>query len=144
MPHGTSEPDRAWAGLAAAGHALLVPLTPEIRRAGAELAERARERQQLSGSDAGDILAGNAHLALKADTGDARGMAAACLGAIAELRGVDTFVVRVTREGSALDCAIESVEPGDAPAHAVRQRLATVANLQPDALVPGRAVTADR
>jgi len=135
---------RGWGGLAAAGSALLVPLSPDIRRAGADLAERARECAQLNGGDAGDILAGNAHLALEADTGDARGIAAACLGAIADLRGLDTFVVRVTREGSALDCAIESVETGDAPAHAVRQRLATLANLHPDALVPGRAVTADR
>ncbi|SDF89967.1 hypothetical protein SAMN05216241_10378 [Limimonas halophila] len=138
MTETASDNEHGWAGLAAAGRALLVPLTPAVLRAGADLAETARERARVADAEPADLLAGNAFLALEAGAGDARGMAAACLGAIARVRRLDSFVVRVTRAGEALDCAIESVAPGGSGAHAVRARLASLTGLAPAELVPGR------
>jgi len=132
--------DHGWAGLAAGEWALLVPLTSDVRDAGGGLIDNARERARVTGADTGDILAGNAFLALEANAADARGMAAACLGAIAVERGAATFVVRVVRSGDALDCTIEPLAAGDDGLHAVRARLAALTGLAPESLVPGRAV----
>ena len=137
-----------WAGLAAPedGWALLVPLTAAALRAGVPLAERARERALERYGDsavAEDILGGNALLALESGTTDARGAAAACLGAIAALTQSPCFVVAAVRRGDVIDCRLEHLDRGgeakDYRAAAAR-RIAKLLNIPLHRVVPGAVV----
>jgi hypothetical protein len=110
-----------------AGLGLMVPLLPDVLAAGDSLIETARMKAEASrtpNADAGDILAGNAYLALTGDPPD-RAAAAACLGALARHIRSSALVAVVRRDGEALDCAMERVD-GEGE---VRERVAGVLSM---------------
>ena len=131
-----------WAALAAPdlGRALLVPLDPALGAGGRALVQPAQERAAALGDrDAGDLLAGNAYLALALDPPD-RAMAAAALAALATLLEARAVLATVRRDGQVLDCAVESDAAGSLAA--LRDRTAKAAGLDPRALRPGEIAEA--
>lgn len=127
----------AFAAIAApdAGLGLMVPVVDEVLAAGRGLIEMARARaadSRTPAADATDILAGNAYLALSAETPD-RAAVAACLGAIGHITGRRAVVVTVRRDGNELDCRWETVPTteGATPEKAVRRRLAAILGVPP-------------
>lgn len=143
MAQDDSQPE-GWAGFAApdTGTALLVPLSPAILKAGAPLAETAKQRALDRYGDltvAQDILAGNAWFALH-DSAKPRGTVAACLGGLARLAQSRCLVAHAVRRGNALDCVVERLDPvtGDDALRAARKRLAELTGLPARAIVPGR------
>lgn len=136
-----------WAGFAAPGEgrAILVPLSAIILKAGAPLAERARERGMQRYGDYGvaqDILGGNALFALRDGT-NARGAIAACLGGIARLTQSRCFVVSAVLRGHGVDCEVERLDRHEDPPDrhaAVVDRLAALMDIPAARFVPGELV----
>jgi hypothetical protein len=131
---------------------LLIALTREVLAAGKPLVDPARLRARGSASadaDAGDVLAGNAALALLQATPDLPA-AAACLGAIAQHSGGRALWVEVSREGGTLDCRVQDRRVqrlggdtgSDTGRDTVRRALAARLGRPARAIVPGRLIRA--
>ena len=144
----SAEPsDQGFAAFALPGQpsAFLVPLTCDIVAAGKPFLEPAQAKARASrtvNASAGDILAGNAFLALTREAPDTAA-AAACLGALAVHAKSRAVLAVVHQDGESLDCTVETFgDPALSNDEAIRKHLTALlaerTGIPEKRIVPGR------